>query len=458
MKQIVTPTNVALKILGNQGYNPSLKYRPILFHHSVEIDDGLLIINFLTSELLFLDNFEKYLFQTGKYNELSRDLIANWFLVPTNTDDNSLFENYQKILDILVSSNENSKDFIDTYTILPTTDCNARCFYCFELDRKRIAMTEKVAYDIAEYIIKNSKGHNVRLRWFGGEPLYNIKVIDIISSELKKNNVCYASYMVTNGYLFDAKIINKAVTNWNLKRVQVTLDGTEKVYNRCKAFIYKDTNAFEIVTNNIEELLKAGIYVNIRMNMDIHNEQDLYDLSDYIADRYSKYEDFSAYPHLLYDNTGSFKSDDFDKKEMLYNKFLALEKYMQNKNIFKFGLIDGKVRIGGCMANKANTVIITPEGNLGKCEYYTDSKFFGSIYSDKIKYDVINELKYRRKIFSDCKNCSYRPFCIQNESCPSAAKYCGEAERKFTLANFENFMKNTYKNYSHGIKVKYGPI
>lgn len=52
-----------------------------------------------------------------------------------------------------------------SYTILTTTDCNARCFYCYELGRSRIPMSEQTAHEIADYI----SAPKVNIHWFGGE-------------------------------------------------------------------------------------------------------------------------------------------------------------------------------------------------------------------------------------------------------------------------------------------------
>jgi UTP--glucose-1-phosphate uridylyltransferase len=87
--------------------------------------------------------------------------------------------------------------------------------------------------------------------------------------------------MTSNGYLFDEKLVTKAVHSWNLEDIQITLDGTENVYNKTKNYIYKNTNAFKRVIDNIGLLLKAGVRVMIRLNIGEHNKEDLYELVKY---------------------------------------------------------------------------------------------------------------------------------------------------------------------------------
>ena len=79
-------------------------------------------------------------------------------------------------------------------------------------------MNEKTANDVADYIINASKGNSdIKLRWFGGEPLYNAKIIDIICRKLKNCNVSYTSEIISNGYLFDDENVFKAASLWNTK-------------------------------------------------------------------------------------------------------------------------------------------------------------------------------------------------------------------------------------------------
>lgn len=71
----------------------------------------------------------------------------------------------------------------------------------------------------------------MRLAWFGGEPLYNAQVIDLICNDLVERGIGYESSMISNGFLFDEKLIKRAAELWRLRQIQITLDGTEGVYN-----------------------------------------------------------------------------------------------------------------------------------------------------------------------------------------------------------------------------------
>jgi sulfatase maturation enzyme AslB (radical SAM superfamily) len=67
------------------------------------------------------------------------------------------------------TKNSESKDMlINGFTIFTTMDCNARCFYCYEKGQPKISMTDEIAKDTADFILKTSSNTPVDIRWFGG--------------------------------------------------------------------------------------------------------------------------------------------------------------------------------------------------------------------------------------------------------------------------------------------------
>ena len=58
------------------------------------------------------------------------------------------------------------------------------------------------------------------LAWFGGEPLYNAQVIDLICNDLVERGIGYESSMISNGFLFDEKLIKRAAELWRLRQIQ----------------------------------------------------------------------------------------------------------------------------------------------------------------------------------------------------------------------------------------------
>lgn len=295
MQTILPPSGNTTKILGKaRSAEHGLRWMTYVLAQPVE--GGVLVFHTLTRALLLLTP-EEY----AAPDNLP-ELRSSWFRVPQEMDDMKYADQVRFIRRTMQKEPEHTT----TYTIFTTTDCNARCFYCYEMGRSRIPMSNETAHKAAAYIAAHCGGEKVHLHWFGGEPLFNKQVIDIICTDLTEKGIVYESMMISNGYLFDGATVEQAVSHWKLKSVQITLDGTEEIYNRSKAFIYKDGKSpYQVVLANIQRLLDAGVSVHIRLNMDEHNADNLMELADELHERFRGKGKFSVYSHTLFEFAGS---------------------------------------------------------------------------------------------------------------------------------------------------------
>ena len=451
MLQIYKPNGATINLMGVPHISGDTALRPFRYLYSYKIDEGIFVYNFLTGELLLLTD-EEYSTFNNKIDinsELGRSLFEKWFLVPAEHDDVNLVNQVRTLLKTVVYSNTEAP--IRQFTILPTTACNARCFYCFELGRSQIDMDEKTANDVADYILRKGRKDKIRLRWFGGEPLYNSKPIDIICEKIRDAGVQYTAEIISNGYLFDDENVRKAKELWNATDIQITLDGTEEIYNRCKNFIYNDgRSAFKIVNDNIERILKAGIIVKVRMNMDSHNEEDLYKLADYLQERFGKYENFFYYVHLLFEDSSKVQLERTDiERHMMIQKFFAFEDYIYKKqNHFPTRTVKKLIQYNQCMADDPTTTSVLPDGKLGKCEHYSDTDFWGSIYDDKIDYTVIEDFKRVKYLGKQCDECNLYPVCMQLIRCAQTIPdRCDDVDKRLFYRNIDKYISSSYRIY-----------
>lgn len=445
--------NITSSMLGVQNVNPETYYRPFFYTKNLSINDGLLLFNCLTFELLFLNKTEMQYFTQTKFsnNETVRTLISKWFLVPIDYNDLEFVKQTENLRLRINQIYVNPK--IKSYTILPTTECNARCFYCFERNKGKKVMTRAIAYDTAKYIIKNKADGKIHLRWFGGEPLYNSEAIDIICGKLSEENVEFQSYIITNGYLFDEEMIKRAKNVWQLKKVQITLDGTEQLYNRIKNYIYvNDESPFKRVIKNIDTLLNNGIYVNVRLNMDYNNSDDLYRLVDELLTRYAHYDNLQIYVCLLFEEScAHMRNMGKERKDLLVEKKNKLQNYIKKNGKLKIqttGMLESG-HAGHCMADNNYSTMILPDGNLGKCQGYVDSHAWGNIYDDKIDFKELNWYKQIKTISADCDTCAFRPACIVPKCCINVPNHCSEVERASIEKAFLEKIKLYYEEHKN---------
>lgn len=440
METIFDSKNIDRSILGTQEIKSDAQYRLLRFCAAMEIDGRYFLYNKMTGKIFLLTDGEYGLLKSGGADsEALKAFIEEWCVVPDNNDDIKLADQFLAVRELL-----KGKPAVTSFTILTTTDCNARCFYCYEMGAERRNMSEQTARDVADYIIRKSGGAKVSLKWFGGEPLFNSAAIDIICKALAERGVEYRSSMISNAYLFDDKTVKRAAELWRLKGVQVTLDGTAERYNRIKAY-YKtdDENPFKTVTDNIERLTASGIRVSIRLNLSEENYDDLVRLTDWLGERYKGNKNLTAYSALLYD---IYEKDDKKLSEMLRLN-ISLDERLA-RVIGNRGIALKALRRRGCMAQNDGCVVISPVGTLGKCEHFVEGeKTFGSIYSDKQSKGVIAYWKHQAS-FEECKKCSDYLICGRYDSCPNFKRRCDILkikreynDRRGIICAFEDYNK-----------------
>ena len=318
MEQLLKQDPVAMGMLGKQALREIL-YRPITYVLTAEEADKRIYYNLLTHEMIAVDNSELESPETRKY------FIENWYLVPEDHDDKQLVDECRAVLTLMDSGPKK----IHIFHIFTTLDCNARCFYCFEKRIPGSNMTRETASRAIDYMQEQADGSPIKIEWFGGEPLLNYSIIDYISCGLRMKGLHFESCMITNGLLFDKSLVVKAKKNWNLKKVQITLDGTKQVYKRVKAYETDFADPFEIVLQNINSLLKAEIRVSIRLNIGLHNYRDIQNLVDFICEEFKRKEHLTVYVNPLFE---IIKYSD-EKKVFLYD---LLDELNSKLNLFFF--------------------------------------------------------------------------------------------------------------------------
>ena len=433
MQTILPPSGNTIKILGKaRSAEQGLRWMHYVLAQPV--DGGVLVFHTLTRALLLLTP-EEY-----AAPDTLPDLRDGWFRVPQEMND----QKYADHVRFLRQTMHKKPKHITNYVIFTTTDCNARCFYCYEMGRSRIPMSAETAHKAADYIAAHCGGEKVGIQWFGGEPLFNKAVIDIICNDLATKDVEYHSTMVSNGYLFDDATVKQAVELWKLKRIQITLDGTEDMYNRSKAFIYKcGPSPYQVVLANIEHLLDAGVAVSIRLNMDNHNAENLMLLADELHARFAGRKRFFVYSHTLLEFSGneSARVRTEEERRQLYEKQTQLRQKLEKYGIGQKYALSKNTGLNHCMADGGCSLTILPGGELGLCEHYTENNLVGHLDSEELDTAMVQSFREHWEQTDECPTCFYYPECIRPKKC-AEYKECfpemREEYREMLLGGMQN--------------------
>lgn len=430
MRTIFPAASIFKKIVGGQKNVIGQGLRLMDYVIQCPVEDGVLLYHTLTCCLLLLSSDE--VAHLAEHQEL----IDNWFLVPEEHDDRRFCQQVRQLASLFKPY---GKD-ITHYTILTTTGCNARCYYCYERGTTPVRMTSETAEKVSQFILKHHGVKEIKLSWFGGEPLFNARAIDQICSTLKQHGVPFRSTMISNGYLFDTELISRAKNRWRLEKVQITLDGTEQTYNRVKNYIHGDVNAFGRVLGNIELLTANDIQVLVRLNVDKHNIEEMHKLVSLLHQRFGANEHLTVYSHELLGKRTP------EENAELYELRMGLERQIADSGYRRKRELQKDLKLNNCMADNDQSVVITPTGNLGKCEHYVDREFFGHIDREERDESVILKFKERPSDIEACASCPCYPQCFRLLMCDNGVD-CTPERKKERIYNTIEAMKDEYQKY-----------
>ncbi len=434
--------DIIRQIGGFQVRTKGKKYRMNKYCLEYKLEEGTLIHNFFTGATVIIRPFEYMNIFTDYPCDYADYLLNNYFIVPENFDE-------QYLVDLLRSRKfipftDNYLDHPVNFTILSTTKCNARCFYCYEMQSKgKTHMTYETAEKVARYIMDVApKGQRISVGWFGGEPLYNVDVIDLITSRLNSAGQDFGGSMISNGYLFNKELVKRARNDWHLENVQITLDGTEEVYNKVKNYIYKDSvSAYKKVLENIHFLLKEGVYVSVRMNCDHHNFENLKQLVRELHEEFKDYQNFSMYVWPIFEE-GFTRTD--EQKQALFKSLIEIESLIQELGYPLSHGINFEIKGIHCMVDSGDGVIIGPNGDLGVCEHYIDKDFFSHI-DDPSKKDM--EILKSWRDYSEytelCEDCPIYPACQRMKKCPDEM-VCDKYQKDYMVKHHQMCLLDLY--------------
>jgi len=443
LKTIVEPREIPAKTWGEQKPKET-EYRLLKYILRTECEDGILLLNVVTGQMILIEDAELQLIESlpAAYTPEMEALVKAHFLVPTGYDEKKAVDQLRKLMNTMSRKKE-----ITGYTILPTTCCNTRCFYCYEAGIPHITMSDETAEELIRFIAAHHGDKKVSLSWFGGEPTLGIRIIDRICSALQEQGIEYTSSMISNGYLFNEETARKAKELWKLTNIQITLDGTEEVYNKVKAYVNIEGSAYQQVLQNIEYLLAQEIRVSVRMNLDKHNADNLEELVENLSNRFGGQKLFAAYVHVLFDDCGFQPIERNDAVTTdLWKRANELNARIRTKGLeySKRKTELPSIKAHYCMADNDSAVIINPDGTFSKCEHYCQTENVGNLWQGITDQASVTAWK-ERVWHTDCEDCPIVPSCAKLKKCFSCDS-CKAVIRDNDIKQYKMNMCSVYED------------
>lgn len=344
---------------------------------------------------------------------------------------NTLTRNFSKVSSVMSNNNPLDEKDIEGFrailkeallndpqavTILPTTNCNARCWYCYEHGIQRCDMTIENAEHVVSFISDYFEKPELTINWFGGEPLLGFDVIRHITTRLKEKGFCLTTCLTTNGSLLNEDMVSFLKDNYTKVNVNITIDGIKEDYADVKKYINIPKElAFDKVIDNVKLLLKYKIFVHFRINFDdinkaekvyayLNSELDGVDNASFhvcyapIWKKESDMEQFriDAMTNLQYINNGL-------DINVLANPFMD--------NILINSVANTK-RLGHCVALSKNNMVINADGKLYRCHSLVcDEKYACGNVTTGLDVSALGYLLFEKKHENQCGGCALLPLC-----------------------------------------------
>jgi radical SAM protein with 4Fe4S-binding SPASM domain len=410
MKEICKPDAALTRLILPQKAQPGILYVPSQFTLPFSHNERQFVFHTFTKQLI-----EGTLPRSAHVGEGFDDLIESMFLVPEDKDECAYYESIAKMMRHFMQP----KGVIG-YTILPTLGCNARCVYCYEEGYKQVTMTPEIAEQTLRFILNTRSKDKITINWFGGEPLLCQGIIDHICDRLRKEDIPFQSVIITNGSLITPETIDKMKNLWNLKRVQISMDGAEPDYIARKRY-YADSDQYHSVMNAIDRLSEAGIAVALRVNVEESNwpgiPQFMSDLKEHVAHKENVYVYFSPLMHVR-----AGQDDLAFWEEILSAQHLITDAGFR---VLPFLKPSRRFRANRCMAD-GGSVVICPDGRLYTCEHCSPGTSYGDVFNGTTDAALERELRRADRTREMCRKCRFLPECTSFASCPCVDAHCKE--------------------------------
>lgn len=288
------------------------------------------------------------------------------------------------------------------FEIILTRDCNLNCSYCYERKNKQtVTCKEASVKDICSFVSKaaDTQAENVRLQFFGGEPLLRFAKIQQIVSEIEnifakthpQINLAYG--LTTNLTTATAEqILFLAERRFD---ILVSLDGKQEDQDKNRG-----TGSFEKVIQRIARLNSLGASVQLRMTVTKNTLKN-----------------FSA--NIRFVNSLGFPfSWELDlQQEYLAEELLGLAENLdafyrgtQQVNDLTIQRIKDRAGRAGYCINPYETVSISPEGQLIICS--RADLVIGDIWQGITAGENIKQLPiYGGAPRPECRECTAYEIC-----------------------------------------------
>ncbi len=315
----------------------------VLSKFNIFIDNFL--FNTLTGYAIELDPWEIEKVKSGEIPAHLKEVIEEGF---SSTDDD-----LEKVVEGLLK-----KPVLEP-TLVLTYKCNFDCVYCFQKGfRRETSVSDRTVKGFVNYVRRNEKGRKVRVTFFGGEPLLELKRIEEVSRALL--DLKYSFSLVTNGSMLTGSVVQR-LSSLGLSHVQITLDGPKEIHDKRRYYI-DGRGSFDVIINNLR-VIQDMVKVVLRINIDVNNLTEVDQLLDEL--RREEITKVRLDPHFVH--TNMFRNEWWDNVIPKDLEAEVMRKFWESAKDHGFDIPHDIFRLGICVAHIDEDIVVDPEGRIYPC-------------------------------------------------------------------------------------------
>ena len=383
-----------------------------------------------TGKNIYVSTLTYHKIMRGEFNLLNDEvreiLIAQKILVPRNEDE--LFE-VNKENAHAMKQNSNDRLYI---SIQPTASCQLACDYCGQrhsnknLDEITMdAIIKRVTDKLSQFTFKV-----LEIGWFGGEPLCALGNMRKLNSELKRiaaeKGVKYGGHITTNGYALSPKLYEELKEQFNISRIEITLDGS-KEYHDTRRVTCSGKGSFDRIFNNLESIVLSDNYemdkciISVRCNVDERNVDGVFPLLKAFVQKGMQHKIiFYTTAVVSWSNNGAGSEEG---RKALGKKSTEHIAYML-ENGFKIAILPQRSTPFKCLGTDTDAEMYDADGNIFDCsetsysDYYSGQGYvLGNVMDNhaeengkRSKLIQVPEMLLNKEI-KPCNVCKFYPLC-----------------------------------------------
>lgn len=397
-------------------------------------ENETLVYNILTQSFFIYDNRKI----TNWEVEVDQKFLQKGkFLVPQNLSE----VDYIKGIFRKINSNNQSLDIV----LSITTYCQMRCVYCYEEGMTYKFMSKDTLLHIVKWVnlytsLKDI--HSVNILLFGGEPMYDFKLLSEYVVFLKSHiNAKLTFSLATNGLELTTERV-KWLAKQGLNSIQITIDGLKEMHEIRRPRVDNKPN-FERIISGIQSVKNVeNVEIILKVNIDKNNIKNITKLLSYF-----KENNFESFVVLKFEavaitqastnlNAGEHFCDIFAYSSRKAEMSEAYHYCMEHAKKMGFRISPSIGNITPCMYTAKNKYVFGVDGEIYKC--------ISSLGIDRFKIADVKTFFSNQTLYEEaCSRINLSDQCL-SAKCPFVPK-CGGG------CAYEAYLKN---NNINGIDCK----